>query len=177
MKTHWKKLTNPDYLGAYSLAGENGYTEKVVTIESVRQETVTGSDGKKEVCMVAHLVGEKPMILNATNCKAIAKVSGSSFVEDWAGVAVTLYVQQGVKAFGDVVDALRVRPKAPAPPAICDRCGSVISPAFKMSVPQLVEYSRQHCNGATFCAACMKAYKEMQDAQKETEEENGSESG
>ena len=176
MKTHWKKLTNPDYLGAYSLAGENGYTEKVVVIESVRQETVTGTDGKKEMCMVAHLVNEKPMILNATNCKAIAKVAGSSFVEDWAGVAVTLFVQQGVKAFGDVVDALRIRPKAPMPPTTCDRCGDLIAPAFKMTVPQLIEYSKQHCNGSTLCASCMKAYKEMQDAQKQKEATNDSES-
>ena len=176
MKTHWKKLPNPDYLGAYSLSGENGYIEKVVTIENVRQETVTGTDGKKEMCMVAHLTGEKPMILNATNCKAIAKVAGSSFVEDWAGVAVTLYVQQGIKAFGDVVDALRIRPKAPAPPAICDRCRNTIAPAFKMSVPQLIAYSKMHCNGATLCASCMKAFKEMQDAQKETEAVNESES-
>ena len=177
MKTHWKKLTNPDYLGAYSLAGENGYAEKVVTIERVQQETVTGTDGKKEVCMVARLVGEKPMILNAASCKAISKVAGSSFVEDWSGTSITLYVQQGVQAFGNVVDALRVRPKAPAPPTACERCGSVIAPAFKMSVQQLVEYSKRHCNGAVFCAACMKAYKEMQDAKNQEEAENESESG
>lgn len=176
MKTHWKKLTNPDYLGAYSLAGENGYTEKVVMIERVQQDTVIGNDGKKEVCMVAHLAGEKPMILNATNCKAIAKVAGSSFVEDWAGTRITLYVQQGVRAFGDVVDALRVRPKAPAPPAVCERCGAVIAPAFKMSVPQLIEYSRRHCSGATLCAACMKAYKETQETKKQEAAENESES-
>lgn len=166
MKTHWKKLTNPDYLGAYSLATENGYAEKVVTIDHVQQDTVVGNDGKKEVCMLAHLVGEKPMVLNATNCKAIAKVAGSSFVEDWSGVSITLYVQQNVKAFGDVVDALRVRPKAPVPAAKCDRCGGIVAPAFKMSSAQLVEYSKRNCDGMVLCAACMKLYKETLDAQK-----------
>ena len=43
--THWKKLTNPDYLGAYSL--EDG-KDIVLTIERVQVETVTGPEGKKE---------------------------------------------------------------------------------------------------------------------------------
>ena len=44
-QTHWKKLQNPDYLGAYSL--EPG-KDMVLTVASVRQEKVTGADGKKE---------------------------------------------------------------------------------------------------------------------------------
>ena len=46
-KTHWKKFTNPDYLGAYSL-DEN--ETKVLTIRQVKQEMVTGNNGKKEEC-------------------------------------------------------------------------------------------------------------------------------
>ena len=53
------------------------------------------------------------MILNRTNAKAIEKVAGSGLVENWAGTQVTLYVEQGVKAFGEVVDALRIRDKKP----------------------------------------------------------------
>ena len=56
---------------------------------------------------------DKGMILNRTNARAIEKVSGSGLVEDWVGVQVTLYVEKGVKAFGDVVDALRIRDKKP----------------------------------------------------------------
>ena len=60
--THWKKLTNPNYLGAYAFeAGE----EKIVTIDFVEQEEVISTDGKSEVCIVAHLAGEKPLILNS----------------------------------------------------------------------------------------------------------------
>ena len=43
--THWKKLTNPDYLGAYSI--EDG-KDLILTIAYVRQEKVIGTDGKKE---------------------------------------------------------------------------------------------------------------------------------
>ena len=42
------------------------------------------------------------------------RVAGSGLVQDWTGVQVTLYVEQGVKAFGEVVDALRIRDKKPS---------------------------------------------------------------
>ena len=39
-KTHWKKLSNPDYLGAYAL---DPGKDLIVTIQSVGEERVTGS--------------------------------------------------------------------------------------------------------------------------------------
>ena len=56
------------------------------------------------------------MILNATNCKTLVKLSKSEFIENWIGLTVTLYVAK-VKAFGEVMDALRIRSfKQTAPP-------------------------------------------------------------
>ena len=78
---------------------------------------VTGPDGKQEECIVAQLAGEKPFILNKTNCKTIAKVHGSPYIEDWAGKKITLYVAK-VKAFGDTVEALRVRTEKPKLPIL-----------------------------------------------------------
>ena len=50
MKTHWKRLENPNYIGAYSLdEGEN----RDVKITKVIRELVTGTGGKKEECTVA----------------------------------------------------------------------------------------------------------------------------
>ena len=43
-KTHWKKLQNPDYLGAYAL--ENG-KDLIATIKTVGLEMIIGADGKK----------------------------------------------------------------------------------------------------------------------------------
>lgn len=112
-KTHWKKLTHPDYIGAYELMdGSDKAKEIVVIINEVKREVITGADGKKEECTVAHLRGQKPMILNATNQKAITKAMGSPYIQDWFGRPITLYVAK-VKAFGETVDALRVRDKAP----------------------------------------------------------------
>lgn len=115
MKTHWKKLHNPDYLGAYDFAeGE----ERVVTIKTVSLQSVSGPDGKKDDCIVATFTEPfKPMILNATNCKVITKLAGSPMIEDWTGKSFKIVVAK-VKAFGDVVDALRIKPEAVKKPEL-----------------------------------------------------------
>lgn len=109
MKTHWKKLTNPDYLGAYDFQPNE---ERTVTIKNVTRKMVVGPDGKKEECTVAELIGSKPMILNNTNCKTITSIYGTPYVEEWNNIKVTLFVAR-VKAFGEVVDALRVKKEKP----------------------------------------------------------------
>ena len=45
-QTHWKKLHNPDFLGAYSL---DPGKDLIATIKTVRNEQVIGSDGKKGI--------------------------------------------------------------------------------------------------------------------------------
>ena len=120
--THWKRYRNPDYFGAYcfNYAGE----ERTLTIKMARKETIKGSDGKKQECLVVHWAeNEKPFIINATNAKAITKVAKTPYVERWVGVRITLYVAQ-ISAFGEDVEALRVRPFPPAPVA------QPIKPAF-----------------------------------------------
>jgi hypothetical protein len=105
-KTHWKKNFNYDYMGAYSLPEGK---DVIVTIKSTKKEMVTGANGKKEECFVVYFLdSEKPMILNRTNCRAIEKLYGSPFIEDWGGKKIQLY-SATVKAFGDTTDALRVR--------------------------------------------------------------------
>jgi len=113
-KTHWKKLVNPEYLGVYSL--DEG-KDMIVTIKAVSRQMVKGADGKDQECTVATLDGQKPLIVNRTNAKTIAKVAGSPYIEDWQGVSITVYPLK-VKAFGDVVEALRVRAQKPTPPKL-----------------------------------------------------------
>jgi hypothetical protein len=105
-KTHWKRLTNPDYIGAYWLPEGQDVT---VTIDYVVREQITGSGGKKEECTVAHLQGSKPFILNNTNCKTISKIYGP-YIESWAGRQITLFATT-TKLSGDTVECLRIRPK------------------------------------------------------------------
>lgn len=111
-KTHYKALMHPDYIGAYALMKGDHNDELIVKIDKVRREIVTGPDGKKEECTIMEIPPHKPMILNSTNQKNLTKAIGSPFIEDWSGKSVTLFVAK-VKAFGDVVDALRIKPELP----------------------------------------------------------------
>lgn len=122
--THWKRLVNPDYIGAYALNPDEDLT---VTIDYVQREQITGTGGKKEECTVAHLVGHKPLILNATNSKSIHKLYGP-YIEEWAGKQITLYASM-TKLAGDMVECLRIRPNVarPAKPKITpDRLAKAI---------------------------------------------------
>lgn len=112
--THWKKLVNPDYIGAYSLQKGQDLT---VTIQSVGREMVTGSNGKKEECTVAKLKGQKPFIINRTNAKTITQVHGTPFIEEWAGKQITLYVST-TKVAGEDVECLRIRKTKPELPKL-----------------------------------------------------------
>lgn len=156
MKTHWKKLYNPDYLGSYSLTpGE----DMVVTIKSLNSEMVTGTDGKKEECMVLRFTdADKPMILNATNAKMITKIHKTPYKEEWVGKRIQLYAKD-VKAFGEVVEALRIRPFVPkdAPKQddklICCDCGCDITGYDNYTALQIAK-STQQKYGDMLCVDC-----------------------
>lgn len=156
MKTHWKKLTNPNYLGAYSI--EDG-KDLILTIKNVREEKVIGADGKKDDCVVCYFYENvKPMILNSTNMKMIAKLYKTNFIEDWVGKKIQIGVEQ-VKAFGDIVDALRVRKTVPSvkdePSQTynCEDCGEALKPASGLSESQLAAYTKKKY-GKYLCAEC-----------------------
>jgi hypothetical protein len=153
---------NPEYLGAYSLEDAK---DIVLTIDSIKVETVTGTDGKKEDLPVCHWKEpEKSMILNATNMKMIAKVLNSNFVEDWSGKKVQIGTEK-VRAFGDVVDALRIRRYAPKQTAtattelICEECGKPIKAQFGMTPEQIAENTFQKY-GRRLCGSCATAEKD-----------------
>ncbi len=158
--THWKKLYNPDYLGAYSLEPGN---DLIVTIASVRKEMIVGAEGKKEECMVMRFreKGVKPMVINATNAKAITKLLKTPYIEQWAGCRIQLYAAE-VRAFGDTVEALRVRPFLPklsdAEPIACAECSQIVDGYGKMTAAQMAEYTRRSY-GKVLCAECATAAK------------------
>ena len=144
---HWKKLTNPNYLGSYAFQpGE----EKALTIASVGLEEVTNPEGGKERLIVAHFQQpEKPLILNKTNCKAIEKLSGTPDVEKWPGTGIILCVQK-VPAFGELVEAVRVRP---VKPYICSDCGGTITGFSGKTHAEIREYTWKKYK-RPLCAVC-----------------------
>lgn len=163
-KTHWKKIvSDPNFIGEGDFQeGE----EKVLTIDHINaSETVTTAEGKSTKAVLHwREPGNKPMILNVARSKNIEKVAGSPYFEDWAGVSVQLYIEHGIKAFGEIVSAVRVRPfkprvkkEAPVPP--CADCGEPIGAAFGKSPRQLADYTAKHY-GMSLCAACAQKRKE-----------------
>ena len=159
-QTHWKKLQNPDYIGAYAL--EPG-KDMIITIKTVKNEIVTGPDGKKEECMVmSFMENVKPMIVNSTNAKTIQKLYKTPYIEEWQGRKIQLYVDQ-VKAFGEVVEALRIRSKVPAVQGSistkCADCGGDIQGFESKSAEQIAQYTYSKY-GKQLCSEC--ATKESQ---------------
>ncbi len=151
-KTHWKKLHNPDYLGAYALTPGQ---DLVAIIKSVGSEIVTGTDGKKEECMVMHFTEKsiKPMIMNSTNSKQCQKLFKTPYIEEWAGRKVQIYIDH-VKAFGEVVEALRIRPFLPREEEYkCGDCGATIVDANGKRAQDIAE-TTQRKYGKPLCAAC-----------------------
>lgn len=106
---HWKKTTNPNYLGAYAF--DDG-KDMIVQVKDVKPEMVQNQQGREEK-LVLHFEGDvKPLILNSTNMKAIEKATGSAYLDEWVGKKLQLYVTL-VSAFGTTTDAVRVREFAP----------------------------------------------------------------
>lgn len=105
-KTHYKKLMNPDYLGAYDFQPDE---ERTLTIKKVVIENVDVKDGKKEDLPIIHFVEpSKPMVMNSTNGKMLGNILESNYIEDWVGKSFTIQVKK-IKAFGEWMDALRVK--------------------------------------------------------------------
>ena len=141
---HWKNLMERPYIGAYSLApGE----ERVLTIKEVKKEKVVTSGGKSEICPVAYFAENSlPMVLNATNCKTIAKLYGSDNVYDWANKKIQLFATS--TQFGrDTVPCLRIRPFAPAGNEVEYKC-SVCNKAITESVYKgsIAKYGKAYCS-------------------------------
>lgn len=170
-KTHWKKVvSDPNYLGeADFFEGE----EKIGTIARVVQsEKVQTAEGKSEKAVVYFQEKLKPMILNVSRSKAIEKVAGSPYFEDWVGVPIQLYIEHGIKAFGDVVSAVRVRDRKPVIKAAvkCADCGNDILGAMGKGADYIAGYTKKKF-GVCLCFDC--ASKRTAEAEKPEVIEDG----
>jgi len=163
-ETHWKKLSNPNYLGSWDFQkGE----ERTLTISRVVQEEVVDmekvkKDAKaKKSCIVAYFrENSKPMILNKTNCKTIQELYKTPIIEKWAGCAITIKVEK-VRAFGKMEEALRVKneidePQAepePIPIPLCHDCNNEITAFDKYTAEQIAAVNQKRY-GVPLCAEC-----------------------
>lgn len=172
-KTHWKKVvSDPNFIGEGDFQeGE----EKIVTIAKVNaSETVTTQEGKSKKAVVHFMEPNvKPMILNVARSKSIEKVAKSPYFEDWVGVKIQLYIEHGIKAFGEVVSAVRVRPFKPKGVVLvkCDKCGEDIKPGHGMTSEQMASYTKKKY-GAALCANCATEANKMAQAEQNNKQSN-----
>lgn len=165
-KTHWKKMTNPNYMGDYSIPEG---CDLIATIDYVAQEKVVGVGGKSEMEVVAHFSdGNKPLILNKTNMKTIQKIYKTPYIEDWKGRKIQIYYDPTVKFGRDTVGGLRIRDSIPAQQQVslkCSDCGNSIGPAYGKSAEWVSMYTHKSY-GKELCAVCAQKLKEKLDASK-----------
>jgi hypothetical protein len=109
--THWKKLTDPRFIGVYALP--NDAEDLTVTIDFVKYEELTMMGGKKEWHTVVYLADQKPLIINKTNASTIEKLY-SPYIENWPGKKITLFASTCNFGREKNVPCLRIRPSLPS---------------------------------------------------------------
>jgi uncharacterized protein with PIN domain len=153
---------NPNYLGSWDLE-ELPNREITLTIERIVDEDVVANN-REEKCTVCYWkeANYKPMILNVTNKKMIAKLYHTKDTDKLAGKAVVIGVSE-VKAFGDVHDALRIRkriPKVAEAAEKCADCGGEVKGAMGKSAAYIVSYTKKQFDGTCLCFDCAMKRKE-----------------
>lgn len=154
----YRKFMDKNYLGSWDVPdGE----DLILTIDKAARDDVKNERGTERKLTIHFVEDYKPMILNATNSKAISEACGSTKVETWAGQRIAIYTQK-VTAFGGTTDALRIRPYPPKETkAYCDNCGQLIESHGTYSVNKIVTMSKAKY-GQCLCWDCASARKEAE---------------
>ena len=156
LRGDYRKFMDKNYLGAWDVPDDG---DLILTIDKAARDDVKNERGTERKLTIHFVEDYKPMILNATNSKAISEACGSTKVETWAGQRIAIYTQK-VSAFGGTTDALRIRPYKPKETrAFCDNCGSEIEAHGSYSVNKIVTMSRAKY-GQALCWECAQAKKE-----------------
>ena len=115
-KTHYRKVFKSDHLGVADLEDlVEAKSNLIFTITHVKQEIGARVAGKKGNFNIAYFKeGIKPFVLNAGNSKILKGFSGgSSFVEDWGGITIQLYIDNNVRFGSEIVGGVRINPNPP----------------------------------------------------------------
>ena len=151
----YRRFMDKNYLGAWDVPDEG---DLILTIDRAARDDVKNERGTERKLTIHFVEDYKPMILNATNAKAISEALGSTKVETWQGQRIAIYTQK-VTTFGGTTDALRVRNYRPKETtAICENCGCVIEKHDNYSVNKLVTMSKSKY-GQALCWDCAMARK------------------
>ena len=158
--------SNPNYLGSFDLY-DLTVQELTLTISKIQPEQTVVNGGAKEMVTACHFEENyKPMILNITNKKRIAKIYGTTDERKLVGKRITIVIEK-VKARGKICDALRVKEVVPAavnvPAPKCEECGGDIEAFGSMNAQKVASYTKERY-GKSLCSRC--ATKAKEDAEK-----------
>jgi hypothetical protein len=154
----YRKFMDKNYLGSWDVPDDG---DLVLTIDKAARDDVKNERGSERKLTLHFVEDYKPMILNATNSKALSEAVGSTKVEDWSGKRVSIYTTK-VTAFGGTTDALRIRNYPPRETkAFCDNCGCEIEAHGNYSVNKIVTMSKAKY-GQALCWECAQARKEAE---------------
>ena len=109
-KTHYRKAFDSPYLSSADIVDPVVLTIKRVTLEQDRTKKTRDEFNTAWFVERELRPGEplKPMILNATNSKMLAKLTGSKWIDDWQNVPITVYVDAQVRFGKETVEGLRI---------------------------------------------------------------------
>ncbi len=126
-KTHYRKAFDSPYLSAADIVDPVVLTIARVVLEKDRTKKTsdlfnTAYWREREIRPGEKL---KPMILNATNSKFLATMTGSKWIDDWAGHSVTVWVDGAVRFGKETVEGLRLAAAADRPMTRADWLAAV----------------------------------------------------
>lgn len=114
-KTHYRKAFNSPYLSSADIVEPTVLTVKNVSLDP--DKTKRTKDKFNTAYFVEKTIrqGEelKPMILNAHNSRVMKDLAKSAFIDDWANIPITVYVDQNVRFGRDTVEGLRISTEPP----------------------------------------------------------------
>ena len=157
----WEKIIDPDHIGS-ELIGPVG-SEMIVTIKDIGMSECYDEKLQKKVNKVTLFLEEtRPLVLNKTNARTLKKLFSptTDTPEACIGHQIKLAVES-VKAFGKVVDAIRIKEYTEQK---CEECGATLKPASGKTVAQLIEISKRNTN-KILCVKCMQEYKKKQEGE------------
>lgn len=173
-----------EYLGAEDI--KTG-AEPILTIEGIWNGLVTLQRGKENKDVLTfvekHVEGinnnVRPLIVNATNRKALKKIYGNVQASTLQGKKIQLYIDHKVRdpQDGGFIDGVRIRLRIPVTGTKsikCELCGTEITAFGKMSADELAAY-RQKRYGKVLCNNCAKKQADENKAKNEEEESENNE--
>lgn len=79
-------------------------------IRGVEQQDISMEDSAEELrWVVIFEENTKPLIMNKTNLRAIAAITGSENTDGWVGKQVVLYNDPTIQFRGEVIGGIRIR--------------------------------------------------------------------